>query len=417
MRPTVPIRGARTVFCGMVAAVLMLPVASAAQSGESDASDREARVANLFETRCASAGCHAGPVPQMGMELTRQRFYASTVGEASTERPELLRVHPGQPELSYLMMKVRGEEGIIGAPMPFTGDPLSEEEFALVRDWIQGIDRVDESRKQDTTPSVVYPFYGWKIVNLPTTRMVDRQKFIFQISHRFNPPLDSGYDAFYGLDGPGVIFLGLGYAVTDELLFTLGRSNSGGNVELQGRYLAFKQNVHGGWPWSEGWPCDVAVHATLNWVTSKPPPGESRWRGDAFKFSAQVTLAREVTKNLGLAVVPGITTNPSEDESGEDPLVTIGVGGRWRLSRNLALIAEWVPITSGYVRTFTFGNDVRFDSWGGGLEIRTTGHVFQIVVSNTVGLATDQYARGGDLDIADGDMRLGFNIFRILNFW
>jgi hypothetical protein len=76
-----------------------------------------------------------------------------------------------------------------------------------------------------------------------------------------------------------------------------------------------------------------------------------------------------------------------------------------------------VPIAGGYIRTSTFGNDIRFDRWGGGLVLRTRGRVFQIVVSNTVGLTTDQYMRGGDLDPEEGDMRLGFNIFRVLNFW
>jgi hypothetical protein len=77
-----------------------------------------------------------------------------------------------------------------------------------------------------------------------------------------------------------------------------------------------------------------------------------------------------------------------------------------------------VPILSGYTETFTVGNFNRFDSWGGGIEIATGGHVFQIVVSNTVGLTSDQYLRGGDLDIADffdGEFRLGFNIFRVLD--
>jgi hypothetical protein len=38
------------------------------------------------------------------------------------------------------------------------------------------------------------------------------------------------------------------------------------------------------------------------------------------------------------------------------------------------------------------------------------------VVTNSVGLTSDQYLRGGDLDLSEGDMRLGFNIFRVLNW-
>jgi len=100
-------------------------------------------------------------------------------------------------------------------------------------------------------------------------------------------------------------------------------------------------------------------------------------------------------------------------------MITLGVGGRWNFHKKLSWLIEWVPIVSGYTLTDTFGNLNRFDSWGTGLEIATGGHIFQIVLSNSVGLASDQYLRGGDLDPTDffnGKIRLGFNIYRILNF-
>jgi hypothetical protein len=95
------------------------------------------------------------------------------------------------------------------------------------------------------------------------------------------------------------------------------------------------------------------------------------------------------------------------------------VGGRATVYRNITIFGEWVPILSGYVETRTLGNLNRFDSWGAGIEITTAGHVFQIVFTNSAGVATDQYLRGGDLDVRDaldGEFRLGFNIFRVLNF-
>jgi hypothetical protein len=404
---------ARLAHCTLVAAIFIGPMPVHAQTGPSGV---ESRVAELFANRCTGAGCHSGPVPQQGLELTRERFYATSVGEPSVERPELLRVNPGQPEISYLMMKVKGDPGIIGVQMPFTGDKLTDEEIDLIRQWIASIDEVDESRKQAAPPSEVFPFYGWRIVNLPTARVIEKKRVLFEISHRFNSSVRSGVDNFWGIDGPGIIYLALGYAVTDELFFSLGRSNSNDNVELSGRYLFGRQEPGGGWT-GPGWPADLALRAAINWVSEAPLGDESRVRSEAFKFSAQLVLARQVTEGLGVAFVPGILTNPAEEVDGEDPQITLGLGARWRLSRHLALIAEWVPIASGYVRTTTFGNDIRFDSWGGGLEIRTTAHVFQIVLSNTVGLTSDQYLRGGDLDITEPDVRLGFNIHRILTFW
>ncbi len=399
-------------LCLFIAACGMLLGAAVPSIGQDARRDPlEARVSELFENRCARAGCHAGPVAQQGMDLSRGRFYASTVDEPSEERPELKRVHPGQPEISYLVMKLKGAAGIVGTQMPLIGEKLTEEEIGLIADWIAGIDEVDQSRKANPQPDRVYPFDGWRIVNLPTTRTLDARSFLFLISHRFNPTLRDGYDAFFGLDGSGIIFLELGYAVSDKLLLTLGRSNASDDVELRARYLIKRQAVQG------NWPVDVSLHTTLNWVSEDPPGVKGRFRDDAVKFTAQLTLARELPHDIGLAVVPGILFNAAEKIEGEDPVVTIGLGGRWRFSRNLSLLAEWVPIVGGYVRTTTFGNDIRFDSWGGGLEITTGGHVFQIVLSNTVGLATDQYLRGGDLDIGKPDVRLGFNISRVLNFF
>ncbi|MFQ5511444.1 MAG: DUF5777 family beta-barrel protein [Candidatus Krumholzibacteriia bacterium] len=394
----------------LIALGVLLPVGPVL--GQDDGRvELEGKVADLFEARCSRAGCHAGPSPQQGMDLGRERFYGATVDEPSVERPELKRVDPGQPEVSYLMMKLKGAPGIVGAQMPLIGDKLTEAELDLVAEWIAGIDEVDESRKLRSESTRAYAFDGWKIVNLPTTRALDARSFFFMISHRFNPRLRDGYDAFFGLDGSGIIFLGLGYAITDELLVTVGRSNSSDDVELQARYLIKRQEAVG------KWPVDVSLHTSLNWVSEDPPGVKGRFRDDAVKFTAQVTLARELRRDFGLAVVPGILFNAAETVQGEDPLVTIGLGGRWRFGRNLSLVAEWVPIVSGYVRTSTFGNDIRFDSWGGGLEITTGGHVFQIVLSNTVGLTTDQYLRGGDLDIEVPDVRLGFNISRVLNFF
>lgn len=374
----------------------------------------EHRVGDIFAESCARSGCHAGPRPQQGMNLTRSQFFASIVGQPSQERPQLQRVHPGKPESSYLVMKIEGDPGIVGTQMPLVGGRLSERKVRTIKTWISKLGEEDVARAQQTTaPAEVYPFDGWKVVNLPTARAVDAGSVLFLISHRFNPTLSDGYNALFGLDGSSIINLQLGYALTDRFLLALSRSNASDNVELQGRYQMAQQ---GG---ERSLPLSLGALGAVNWVTEEPPEGASRFRGAAFKVTGQISLTRKFHDRIGVAVVPGVTFNPVEEVDDEDVLVTLGLGGRWNFYRNLSLVGEWVPIVSGYTRTRTFGNDIRFDSWGGGLEITTGGHVFQIVVSNSVGLASDQYLRGGDLDIRDffeGDVRLGFNIFRVMNF-
>lgn len=391
----------------------LAPPGAAQAPSALDLEELEQEVAMIFGQSCARAGCHAGPNPQQGMDLSRDQFYTSTVDTPSRERPELKRVHPGKPDSSYLVMKIEGHPDIVGTRMPFTGERLSEDEVQAIRTWVRRLPEETADRSAQASPPPAYPFDGWKVINLPTTRALDAGSWLFLISHRFNPPLNQGYDAFFGLDGSGIIYLSLGYAITDDLLVALGRSNASDNVELQTRYQIVQQRGE------RAWPIELGVQGAVNWVTEDPPSGESRLRGDALKFTGQVSLTREINDRVGIALVPGITFNPAEETDGEAALLTLGLGARWNFYQNLALVGEWVPIVSGYTRTQTFGNDIRFDTWGGGLEIATAGHVFQIVVSNSVGLTSDQYLRGGDLDIRDafeGDLRLGFNIFRILNF-
>ena len=236
-------------FCIILFVSSTLPNASQGQtSTKPDLGDLEAEVAEIFERSCTQAGCHSAPVPQMNMNLTKDNFYQNLVGQPSLEAPDMKRVEPGHPEKSYLVKKIKGEEGIVGLPMPMTGDKLSDDEIGKIEQWIREIPEEDVSDKKVGSSDIAYPFYGWKVLNLPTTRSLGKGNMLFLIGHRFNPQLSGGYDSFYGLDGSGIIYLSLGYAITDDLMAAIARSNSADDVELQARYIIAHQNGPKGLP-------------------------------------------------------------------------------------------------------------------------------------------------------------------------
>ena len=373
----------------------------------------EKKVIRIFQDNCAISACHAGPTPQMGMDLGPEAYYASTVGEPATENPSLQRVNPGHPELSYLVKKIKGEAGIIGMQMPFGKDPLSSEEIQTIEDWVKQLDGIDQARKTKKKIEREYPFLGFRNLNLPSTRTLAKNTGSFAINHRFNPTLGDGFDAFFGLDGSAIIFIQLGYGITDDMSVWLGRTNASDNIELNFRHQVFNQG-EGKLPFNLSW------QGTVNWVAEAPSdPDDSRFRSEVLKYTLQVSASRKFGDQFSVLLVPGILFNPDEDVDGEDPYITLGLGGRWNFHNHMSVFAEWVPVLSGFELSTTFGNLNRFDSWGTGFEIATGGHVFQILLTNSVGLATDQYIRGGDLDPEDffsGDIRLGFNISRVLKF-
>lgn len=91
---------------------------------------------NVFSTNCALSGCHAGPSPQQGLDLSAGATHDNVVNVASTERPEVDRVEPGNPDASYLVHKIEGRSSIVGERMPLGREPLSQEQIDVIREWI-----------------------------------------------------------------------------------------------------------------------------------------------------------------------------------------------------------------------------------------------------------------------------------------
>jgi len=94
----------------------------------------------IFTVNCISLGCHIGPTPQQGMDLTSGESYAHIVGVASMELNSMLRINPQNPSTSYLFQKVSGTHLTVGGTgdrMPPPPRPaLDDDEIELLRIWI-----------------------------------------------------------------------------------------------------------------------------------------------------------------------------------------------------------------------------------------------------------------------------------------
>ncbi len=105
--------------------------------GEANAVTWSDRVARILEVNCG--GCHDAETPNADLPLTGPDVYAA-LGAPSTGRPDLLLVEPGDPERSYLYMKLVNTAGIDGSPMPTSPisgwRPLATADLEAIRAWI-----------------------------------------------------------------------------------------------------------------------------------------------------------------------------------------------------------------------------------------------------------------------------------------
>ncbi|HSG63732.1 MAG TPA: hypothetical protein VLD39_01985, partial [Gammaproteobacteria bacterium] len=77
--------------------------------------------ANVFTPICEQ--CHAGAGAPEGLRLDAANSYALLVGVPSQQESGFLRVEPGDPENSYVIMKLEGRAGS-GQRMPADLPPL-----------------------------------------------------------------------------------------------------------------------------------------------------------------------------------------------------------------------------------------------------------------------------------------------------
>ncbi len=96
---------------------------------------------DVFAVSCSAfASCHQGGNPPAQLDLEPARAYDDLVGVAATTIPGWgLRVAPGDPEHSYLLVKlgaVAGPLGAAGTTMPLGSPLLCAEIRDAIRRWI-----------------------------------------------------------------------------------------------------------------------------------------------------------------------------------------------------------------------------------------------------------------------------------------
>ena len=131
-------KSAATAYVG---SVLVLAVACGSQvpevpSGESVS--YSVHLEPLVIAHCLS--CHESEEPKAKLVLEPGMGYERLVGPHSIQDPEMALVEPGDPENSYLWLKLQHvtEEGK-GMPRTVTGSKkLRESELELYKRWIEG---------------------------------------------------------------------------------------------------------------------------------------------------------------------------------------------------------------------------------------------------------------------------------------
>jgi hypothetical protein len=110
------------------------PIGSGGSSSSPLTADFQSIQDNIFTPICTR--CHIGASAPEGLQLDAAHSYSLLVGVPSSEVGSILRVKPGDPDNSYVILKLQDSPGIVGAQMPFGGPYLPQSTIDVIRQWI-----------------------------------------------------------------------------------------------------------------------------------------------------------------------------------------------------------------------------------------------------------------------------------------
>ena len=96
--------------------------------------------------------------------------------------------------------------------------------------------------------------------------------------------------------------------------------------------------------------------------------------------------------------------------------IAVAFGGRYKVSPNTAIMFDYSQPISQFDDPDRPNVDLNLPGVSLGLEFATSGHVFQLILTNYTGIVPQKNYMFNQNDFFNGDFLIGFNIKRKYNF-
>lgn len=269
---------------------------------------------------------------------------------------------------------------------------------------------VEDSIAKPAPQKVKEVFYGTRAVNFHTVEQVGHKVLAYRISHRFGTLKRDQLYNFLGLDGPATISFMFDYGIRDNLMVGLGRDQFNKVYNSYVKYNALQQKT-------EGMPITLSFLGKANVITQRDnPTGGAVGRYDNFahrmSYISQILIARKFGERFALQLAPTwVHHNLVEAAADKNDIFALAGVAQYKIGKRLGISAEY---SYGF-GAYAVNRDQLFSSASVGLDIVTGGHIFQLMLVNSVPINEAWAIPYTNSDWLKGDFRIGFNISR--NFW
>lgn len=259
---------------------------------------------------------------------------------------------------------------------------------------------VDNEKPKKTI--VKNAFKSTRVVNGHSMEFLGKGVLDLRILHRFGQ-VDQGLKQLFGLDQASMR-MGLDYGISNNLMVGFGRSTY--KKELDGffKFAPIRQSTgHHSFPVSIILVGGMTVN-TLPWED----PTRTNYFSSRLAYYFQGIIGRKFNEVFTLQISPTVVhTNLVTGATDPNDVYSMGVGGRIKLTKRIALTADY------FYRINTRGDEGFYDPLSIGIDIETGGHVFQLHLSNTPGMNERAFINETTNSWANGEIRFGFNLSRV----
>jgi hypothetical protein len=274
---------------------------------------------------------------------------------------------------------------------------FSSDLFAQDQDLLKLLG-AEKSEKQITRNAFKSP----RVINSHSMEFLRPGTMDFRILHRFGQ-VNQGYKNFFGLDQASMR-MGFDFGILQNLMVGVGRSTY--KKELDGfiKYAPIRQSTG---PWSSPVTFAWVAGITLD-GTSWSDPSRKNFYTSRLAYYFEAIIGRKFSEAFSLQVSPTMVhKNLVPFEKDPNNIYAIGIGGRLKLSKRIAITWDYSHVLigkpdSGYYNPLSIGFD-----------IETGGHVFQLHFSNSTGMNEKAFITETTSNWIKGDIRFGFNLSRV----
>lgn len=263
------------------------------------------------------------------------------------------------------------------------------------------IDSVAE-KNQD----VFATFKTTRIVNSHSVETVKKRGLDFRVTHHFGDVAGEagGVHTFYGLDQAADIRIAFEYGINDRMTVGAGRSKIGEILDGYLKYRLITQTQ------DNKVPVSATFLANTAFTPQRNISGEYDKAAHRVSYTYQLFVARKFSQKLSLQLMPAfLHRNFIFNPLDRHDLFSVGVGGRLKLTKRFALLAD-------YFYTFSElrqgDNSGYYAPLGLGVEIETGGHVFHMFFTNNAGIIENAFLPNTASSWSRGEFKFGFNISR-----